>query len=325
MKVRYHTVNVDLPPQSREFLQAELGRVEDALRHFSDPIAHVEVEQSPRKGGFGVSIHVDLPTKSLFASHWGGDLRSAAEKVVDKLERQARRHLDRLRKDERAGAETHRNAVPAAAIEPEDLEAARDLEDFTDRISTHVARLHQVLRRELALDPRAEKAGGAVSVPDIVEEALLYVFEHFREKPARMSPDRWLVRRGLLFLDEELDRAVRTTPDTDMPEEEPEEPEVWEDLMDIPVFEPSPLDRQAASRSQASPEVLQDRAAMRRATAAALKSLPDRQRKALTLHYLENYDPAEIAYVLNSSEEKVERWLAEGRSSLRAALAEWGG
>ncbi|MHC4470928.1 MAG: HPF/RaiA family ribosome-associated protein [Planctomycetota bacterium] len=325
MEIVYHTVNHEIRPEERGAIVAELDRVVDFVKRFPRPVAHVEVEKSPRKGGFGVSIHVKLSTRALFASSWESDLRSAVELTVDRLVRQVKKHLDRLRENERAGAETTRNSGFYLSPTVADLESARDIEDFRDQISGHAAKLHRVLRRELRLDPRAEQAGGAVSVPDLVEEALAYVFEHFREKPLDMSPDRWLVRRGLIFLDEELDRASGATAGSEAALPPTEIPEDWEDLMDLPVFEPVPLDRRPADASKASPEIRSDRGEAQRATAEALKGLSERHRKSILLRHLEGYEVPEIAYVLNATEDQVDQWLLEGETALQDQLRRWRG
>jgi RNA polymerase sigma factor (sigma-70 family) len=324
MEIVYHTVNHQLRPGERKTIVTELDRVVEFVKRFPKPVAHVEVEKSPRKGGFGVSIHVKLSTRALFASAWESDLRTSLQLTVDRLVRQVKRHLDQLRSYERAGAESAR-AAWAPGPTAEELTSARDIEDFRDQVSEHAGRLHRVLRRELRLDPRAEQAGGAVSVPDLVEEALAYVFEHFREKPTQMSPDRWLVRRGLLFLDAELERASDATAGSEARLPPTEVYEDWEDLMDLPVLDPVPLDRRPAEASRASPELRSDLREAQRATAEALKGLSERQRQSILLRHLEGYEVPEIAYVLNGTEGQVEQWLLEGETMLQDRLGEWRG
>ena len=323
MEIDYNTVNLTIHPAERESVEKQLERVSTTLSTFSGLTAHIEIERSLRKGGIGVSLFVKLPTRSLFATAWGSDVRSATELATDKVVRQARKHLDLLRKEERAGSDSVRTSEPYRPVTVEDLAQVRDSEDFRDHVADHAARLHKVLLRERRLDPRVKAAGGLVSLPDIVEEALAYVFGHFREKPPHMSPDRWLVRRGLLILDEELSRIEREpTGGTPEPHAE-EEREDWEDLMDLPVFEATAMDAHAAEEGRAAPDVIGDRHEAQRETAAALKALPERQRKAIVLKHLEGYALPEIAYVLNAEEATVESWLAEAEVKLKNRLQTW--
>jgi len=323
MKTEYRAVNLTLRNADRQHIDEELDKIGSTLRSFADPIAHVEVERSVRKGGYGVSLHVALPTRSLFANAWGDDLRSAIELVSDKVTRQAKKHLDMLRREQRAGADSVRDKWEPMPPTREDLESVRDLEDFRDQVAHHAARLSQVLKRERRLDPRIRNAGGAISLADITEEALTYVFEHFREKPAHMSPDRWLVRRGLLILDAELDRVEHeaTGEGEAPPVAEPQED--WEEVMDLPVFMISGLEQTPADESRTSPSIIGDRVEAQQATAEALKSLPPLYRKALLLKHLEGYQLPEIAYVLNSNEQQVDDWLNEAEVRMQERLKTW--
>ncbi|MEN8149569.1 MAG: sigma factor-like helix-turn-helix DNA-binding protein [Planctomycetota bacterium] len=318
---QYKTINLDMRPTERELVESELDRVAHVLKNFPRPSWHVEVEKSPRKGGYGVSVHINLSTRSLFATAWGGDLRGASEAVGNKLVRQAKKHLELLRRHETAGARTARREPTWRAVSVEELETVRDLEDFSDRIGHHAAQLHRVLRREKRLDPRSEATGGAVSVPDVVQNAIAYVFEHFREKPAELTPDRWLVRRGLIFLDAEFDRAVEAAESVPEPKEEPQEE--WEELMDLPVAEHLPLDGRPGEDDRTSPEAVQQKRAARFATADALKALPPRHRSALVLRHIEGYSIPEIAFVLNADDAKVEHWLDEAEVRLQQRLKTW--
>jgi len=323
MEIAYHAVNLESRPDERERIERELGRVADVLRKFPRPSYHVEVERSPRKGGFGVSLHVNLSTRSLFANAWGGDLRGAVEATVDKVVRQAKRHLSRLRENEKAGAATPRNDSFFRETTAAALESIRDLEEFRDQIGEYASRLHKVLRRERRLDPRSAEVGGAVSLADVVEDAIAYVFEHWREKPASLSPDRWLVRRGLILLDAELDRAKEESTASSSFEAWSEPQEAWEELMNLPVEEWTLLDGTPADRNRSSPEIVGNRNEAEAATARALTDLPHRQRVALLLRHVEGYAVPEIGFVLNADDAQVESWLDEGEVAMQERLRTW--
>jgi DNA-directed RNA polymerase specialized sigma24 family protein len=138
-----------------------------------------------------------------------------------------------------------------------------------------------------------------------------------------MTPDRWLVRRGLLILDAELERIGREATGEGEAPPEPEPQEDWEEVMDLPVFMIAGMEGTAAEESQTSPDVIRDRAKAQQATAEALKALPPLYRKALLLKHLEGYELPEIAYVLNSSEEQVDDWLNEAEVSMQERLKTW--
>jgi RNA polymerase sigma-70 factor (ECF subfamily) len=56
------------------------------------------------------------------------------------------------------------------------------------------------------------------------------------------------------------------------------------------------------------------------ALVAALRELPDRQRRALVLHYLADQPVAEIAQAMGATEGNVRVWLHRGRAALAARL-----
>lgn len=325
MEIAYHAVNIDLAPEDRERIEAQVARVADFVGHFPRAAATVAIERSARKGGVGTSLTVSLSTRRLFATAWGSDVRSSVEAAADKVVRQAKRHLDVLRREQRAGADSVRSRG-SRQPEPVDLRAVRDLEDFQDRVAEHAERLDAVLRRERRLDPRACAAGGRVSIPDVVEEAVAWVFEHFPERPPEMTPDRWLVRRGLLFFREAVDQAHERAGHAE-PLPRTEDREDWEELLelDFPTTEPDPMDDRAADEARVAPDRLEGRKEAQRATAEALQGLPDRLRLAVTLRHLEGYSVPEIAFVLNATEEQVGTWLEQAEATLRDQLTDWRG
>ncbi len=328
MEISYHAVNLELWPEHRAQIERELGRIDAVVHHFPHLSYSVSIEHSPRKGGIGTSISVRLSTRTLFATGWGGDVRSSVEVAADKVVRQAKRHVEMLRRDSRAGSDSLRATGEAAPPPPADLDSVRDLEDFRDHVAEHAARLQKVLKRERRLDRRLRRQGSRISVPDLVEEAIAYVFEHFREKPRHLSPDRWLVRRGLLLLDqtlavEEAGPGESTGVPAPDPEEEEEARQVWEELQDLEPSANDPLEGHPAEQDRAAPDAMRQRREAQRATAYALHQLPETIRRVLTLRHLEGYAAPEIAYVLNTTEEQVGRWLAEGETALRDRLKDF--
>ncbi|MCU0725330.1 MAG: HPF/RaiA family ribosome-associated protein, partial [Planctomycetes bacterium] len=296
MEISYHTVNLSLWPEDRERIEREVARVEAVVANFPHPSYRVSIEKSLRKGGVGVSLGVRLPTRTLFATAWGGDIRSAIEIAADKVVRQAKRHLDVLRGEERAGADSVRTGAETPGGPPfADFASVRDFEDFRDRVADHAARLEKVLQRERRLHPRRAAAGGSVSIPDLVEETLAYVFEHFREKPPHLTTDRWMVRRGLLALDETLaatgvESGLGGEPAAPADGGTEDTRRIWEELQDLGIPGPRDLlDARPASDRQASPEVLGDRLEAQIATAEALQALPEPQRRVVSLRHLEGY------------------------------------
>jgi RNA polymerase sigma-70 factor (ECF subfamily) len=81
----------------------------------------------------------------------------------------------------------------------------------------------------------------------------------------------------------------------------------------------------AAATPGAGPEHLTDRRALQAAFAAALRQLPERQRKAVVLFDVEGYSHAEIAGILGIPEGTVRSDVFHARRGLREPLAAWQG
>ncbi|MHC4925278.1 MAG: RNA polymerase sigma factor, partial [Planctomycetota bacterium] len=148
--------------------------------------------------------------------------------------------------------------------------------------------------------------------------------------PPYLSPEQFLWRRVLHQLDlarnsvlrhragdEAKDRLVAAHREADV-----EVDMEWEDAQDL-LFgggERLPLDFGVAEPDASDPATILDRDSVQTAVSAALKDLPEVQRRAVLLHDLEGYDPAEIAYVLSRTEARVKEDLDTARTTLREKL-----
>ena len=55
---------------------------------------------------------------------------------------------------------------------------------------------------------------------------------------------------------------------------------------------------------------------------AALKQLPEKQRRALVLHHIADLPVAQVAHEVGAPEGTVKAWLSRGRTALAALLAD---
>jgi len=58
------------------------------------------------------------------------------------------------------------------------------------------------------------------------------------------------------------------------------------------------------------------------AVVAALRQLPDKQRRALVLHYVADLSVAQVAHEVGAPEGTVKAWLSRGRTALAALLSD---
>ena len=94
MQIHITGRHVDVPEDVREYVHAKVGK----LPRFYDRIHDVEVVLDHQSEQFIVEIIVRADLKQTFvAREMGPDTFALIDMVVDKLERQLRRHKERLR------------------------------------------------------------------------------------------------------------------------------------------------------------------------------------------------------------------------------------
>ncbi len=101
MKVSYSHIET----QARESIEIEcerhLEKLNRLLRHYDPDLVqlHCTLEKTPRRTEFGFSLNLTLPTGSLQATGRGADARAGAKIAFAELERQVKKHQQKLRKD----------------------------------------------------------------------------------------------------------------------------------------------------------------------------------------------------------------------------------
>lgn len=196
-----------------------------------------------------------------------------------------------LARKSESGGETTGSAAQEDAGSDQDLLdrlAAGDAGIFTRLTERHLPHLLAIARRMLRDNAEAE---------DIAQEALVRLWSHAAKLelgPGGLKP--WL-RRVVSNLC--IDR-VRAGRHMAVVEEVPEQPQAATQLRSIG-------ERETAVQVD-----------------AALKSLPERQRLALTLFHYEGLSQVEVGEILGVSDEAVESLLGRARRTLKTALrAEW--
>ena len=326
--VEWHIANEAVGPEDRDLVLKRLPNLARAIRDFPVRTVHIEVDLNPRKGGYGVSVNLQLPARTLFAAEWARDLATAGRRAMNKVAAQVATYRALLRRHDRRSHRRPGRAGPAPATASAAL--ARD-RGQVEALRGRVARL---VRREIVHDPSlSEVPKEAISVPDVVDEAMVWALEHMGRRPAWLTPEQFLWRRVLHQLDLARESVLRARAG------EAEEAEVasrhrepnpeldmeWEEAEDL-IYgggEPLPLDLDEASRTDSDPAEILDREAAQQAVSDALRELPDSQRRAVLLHDLEGYDPQEIAFVLSVGEDRVREDLEAARRALRRRLREY--
>lgn len=164
----------------------------------------------------------------------------------------------------------------------------KDADAFRALVDRHLVSVSAIARRILRDEIEAD---------DVAQDVMLKLWRAHSDidiGPGGLGP--WL-RRVTANLCIDRMRQTKRFPQTD-------------EMPEIPI----------AARQQAD---LEDRDLAAR-VAASIEALPERQRLALTLFHHEGMSQAEIASLLDASEEAIESLLARARRTLKAELAaEW--
>ena len=331
LEVEWHDAGAGLTDADRRGLLESLPRLSRAARNFPATKVHVEVEWNPRKGGYGVSVHLALASHSLFAAEWARDLDAAGRSAFQKVCTQATTCRAMLRRHERRSR--RRELHPAASVAAR-APAPRSLDEEREALAAHRGRLARLVRHEIVHDTTlADIPKESISVPDVVDEAMVWTMENLGRRPPFLTPEQFLFRRVLHQLDlaraSVLRRAAAEKEEDRVEaghrEPNPEVDFEWEDAEDL-LFgggEPLPLDLDEAAVADSDPGAILDREALQRAVSDALRELPEAQRRSVLLHDLEGYDPAEIAFILARSEDRVRADLDGARVALRRRLRDF--
>ncbi len=306
----------------------ELERVEALVADESEAKLHV-VFAREREGAVRVSMSLDLPKRFLFASEadWSADsaFRLTGETLIRKISRY-RERLERGRSSQRSRKQpkSEENLIQAVA--------RGDFDAFTANITDHIKRLRSVISWELHHDERAtEDVRQRISVDDLADEVLADVFGSFKDKPAALSSEQWMIRTALGVLDARIRETLRE-PREQQPAIGPDESvrvreeyrDEYERLHDtFPDLyghgEPTPMDRLAAGAG-ACPERVAENEELRREIYEALAGLPREWRRTFSLHFLEGFNPGEVAELLKSSEDQVLQDIESSLAFMRAKL-----
>lgn len=100
LKIDVRGVNIEVTDAIREYVEKRLEKLNRFLDDTTDSLAHVKVGVYPEKAA-KVEVTIPLPYLTLRAEHTETDLYAAIDLVVDKLERQIRKHKTKVNRKSR--------------------------------------------------------------------------------------------------------------------------------------------------------------------------------------------------------------------------------
>lgn len=314
----------------QELLERERLRIERRLAGISlDAVAlHIEVENNPHLRESYASVTLAMPSVSLNAHGVGSNLPAALKDAVDELLIELLRHRRRHRRDQR-GRQAQRISDAADVEHLFDLvESNGDCEQAIRRTQRE---LHQFVRRELARHSMVfdDLASGQLEVAEIVEEAILLALSRRNVCPDDVPFDRFLITCAydVLVREEEMLRiraAEEPLQDDDGRAADAGSEFEGEDGAALDLPSSAAVADLLTRRGSRSPAAELDGRDLRLALLQAVRHLPDRPRKALTMVGLRGVPERDAAARLHWPLESVRVEMEAGRALIREELASRG-
>ena len=101
MKITYSHIGADVRVSIEQEFERHIDKLNRLLERYASDLVklHASVEKVPRKTQYCFSLNLILPTGTLHASGDGADVRAGAKVAFAEIEKQVKRHQQKLRKD----------------------------------------------------------------------------------------------------------------------------------------------------------------------------------------------------------------------------------
>lgn len=303
----------------------ELARVPADLVRLE---AHLERHEN--RNLYRASLRLSLPSGTVFADEEAAEMDVALNEAVRELERQVRRHMDKVRRDHHWRQTRRRERMEALRQPPADVQTQERRQLFFDLIEEHLDRVWTYAWRELRyLEASGSIPAGALTVEDAVDAILAEGAKRFEERPTEFSVDEWLLKLTVETLEAEARRVARSLPaDALSLEEEAPEPatdptEADQEFYEFYQPDDAPRLEDILPYPQAeSPEAELEEREEALAVHRALSQLPQRWRHALALVFIEEMPRDRAAAILGTTEGALGEMIDRALAVLRAKLAD---
>ncbi|MBT3378863.1 MAG: ribosome-associated translation inhibitor RaiA [Lentisphaerae bacterium] len=122
--------HLDIDDALREYIQEKLARLEDEYPKLTTARVVLEFERSWRV----VEAHIHGKHLTLDATAKSRDFAASVDSVIDKLERQLRKHLERIQEHRLSGREQNIVNPPEEPVEDDDFEDDFELEELEEEV-----------------------------------------------------------------------------------------------------------------------------------------------------------------------------------------------
>lgn len=321
---------LDKSPSTEAYLQSQIQKLGPRLQVFNPDMVSLRgvFEPGPRSG-FRVTLNLRLPSGTMVSGSDSVSLRAAIRMAFEDLGKQLRKHKDHLRSHYRFPGVRGQGRQPISQVRFEDTIAAVvpakiSSTDVNRFVNANLDRLRRYVERELAFRrDSGQKRLEAVSVAEVVNEAIACALDERRERPEKIALEPWLYRLSRSAMDRLSNQVEGAAAPQHPAHSEMLPPLDARDEEMLQFYHPDELlagENLIADNHSSSPEDEASREELMNMVERALRGAALQQREAFLLFSLEGFRPAEIAQITERSVEDVQNDIRQAREYLRRFL-----
>src|SRR5271156_7206755 len=114
MKITYSHIEAEFREEIEKEARHHVEKLNRLLKRYAPDLVvlHGSLEKTPRKTQYSFSANLTLPTGTMHATGVGDDVRASAKNAFAEIERQVKKHQEKLRKDYVWKRKRPRAAIP---------------------------------------------------------------------------------------------------------------------------------------------------------------------------------------------------------------------
>lgn len=315
-------------PDVEKEINHQIEKLGRRLQVFRPELIHLHgiLEQNSTREGLVASLNLRLPSGQLTAQNAGPAAVAVVKAAFADLLNQVTRHKDLLRTERRRRRLGRQPAgvVPfeqtLAAVHPQTA-TGEDVDLF---INANLKRLDSWIDREIRYRmSTGQLPPNRMSKEEVLDEAVTMALEEKREKPDKLSIERWLYRLAIDAMRHLASRNGEGFREVPLQQSARRQNVRGSDEPQLQYHQPDEMMREEdiiADRRVATPEAIVASDEMITQVEAALLGATREDREAFILYAVEGFTIDEIAATTDRQAEKVRASIHAARERLRQQL-----
>lgn len=319
-------------PDIDKEIQHWITKIERRLQVFRPELVHLKgaLEQNSPREGTAVSLNLRLPSGQLAARDSASMPIAAIKAAFSDLLEQVGKHKELLRNSHSWRRHRAQEGIPAPEVPFEETFAAvppqtATSEDVRSYLNTSLRRLRLFIEREIYFRENSGDLGqGAVSVEEVLDEAVARALDEQIEKPDRIGLEPWLYRLAIRSLDD-FSRSGNSNEEVDIQgvSRSPSRNDTDGDEARLQFYQPDEsitAENGIADSRASTPEQIAYSDEMISLVQFALRGAQRQDREAFILFAIEGFSLKEIATIVDRPPEHVRQSIHNAREALRQGL-----